>query len=443
MVASNFNQPKKSVILLSLLVMTILSSMLLSFMPGGNLINIGIAAALTGMTFMYLIIGRRELWISSEIVVVVLWLGYALIPSIFAPDQEQAMFKAISMAQVLLLSLVMLQICIWQGSTRVIIWAYIAAVCASYIITFTELNDLVAQAQIENEAAGGGSLLRTASTLGNANTFGVAAVLAQALVVVLLSMKSTPSLERVIAVICFGVLIGAVLNSGSRTALTGMLMLVLGMAWVFSLWRLQNLGNFVKWVAIIGVVLGGIFYLVKDIREVQERYELVILESKIESRMEDFVNLFVKNDNEDAVERSGSSLEDRMGLALMAWNIANQHPFGVGLDNFSVFSGVYAHSNYLELLATTGFIGLVLYYLSYGIITLKSLKMWTHIQRNGLPKALALGIFTLALMDIANVSYYVKPVWIFLVIIIGTAEVLRRQASQLMGRKRRMLQQRD
>jgi hypothetical protein len=422
-----------------LLVASIFSSILLSYMPGGNLINLGIAGALAGLTIIYLIVGRRELWIGAEVGFVLLWLGYALIPSIFALNQEQAMFKAVSMMQVMLLTVVTVQICIWNKSTKAVIWAFIVAVTASYLLTFTEIIDLITEIQVQSEKTGtsADSLTRTASTLGNANTFGIVAVLAQALVVLVLSIKSSTLLERVFSILCFFVLAGGVINSGSRTALVGMILLILGMAWVFSLWRLQNLGSFIKWFTIIAVLMGGTFYIFKDNEMVQDRYQRVFIDAKLQDRVEDFINLVTTSGDDKTMERSGSSLEDRVGLAVLAWDTANDHPFGVGLDNFSEYSGVYAHSNYLELLATTGFIGVLIYYLSYAVIVFKSLKLWVYIRRNALPKALVLGMAVLAMMDIANVSYYGKPVWIFLGIMIATAELLRRQtvATRMQGRQ--------
>lgn len=422
----SWGRSSKSLVLITLAIAMILSTMLLSYMPGGNLVNIGVGAAIAVTTIVYLIVGRRELWVSPELVMLMIWLAYSLIPSLFAPDQEQAMFKVMTMIQVIVLSLVILQICIWQGSTRILIWTYIVAVCLSYLVTFTSLNDLVIN--VQTNVTADASIMRTGSTLGNANTFGVAAVLAQAMVVVVLSIKSSTSIERVIAIICYFFLIGAILNSGSRTALTGMILVLLGMSWVFSLWRLNKLGGFVKWILIVSAIVAALFFVLKDVEQVRDRYEAVILDSGIDTRIEDFINLFLTSGEDEAVERSGQSIADRMGLAKMAWNLANEYPFGVGLDNFAVFSGVYAHSNYLELLATTGFIGMFLYYVIYAFLMTKTLKLWARLKDNGLPKALALGVIVLALMDVANVSYYTKPVWIFLIIIIATTELLRRQA---------------
>ncbi len=408
----------------ALAILLILATMLLSYIPGGNLITIGVGAALFLVTFLFLISGRRELWISPEIVAVMVWLAYSLIPSVFALNQEAAMFKAMSMSQLLVLAMVMLQVCIWQRSTRALAWTYVIAVCVSYIITFTELNELVISSQAD--VSGIDSLQRTASTLGNANTMGVTAVLGQALVVFILSLRTTRTWERLIAITCFFVLAGAVINSGSRTALVGMLILIAGMPWVFSLWKPQRLLPFVKWILIISAVVAAAVFVLKDVEEVRERFELVIFESKVEVRLEDFVNLVLQKED-DGVERSGQSIEDRMNLVSIAWDVANQYPFGVGLNNFAEISGVYAHSNYMELLATTGFIGVLLYYICYVIVTLKSFRLWVNIRGSDFPKAILLGILVLATMDIANVSYYSKPIWLFLIIMIGTVELYRRQ----------------
>jgi len=51
--------------------------------------------------------------------------------------------------------------------------------------------------------------------------------------------------------------------------------------------------------------------------------------------------------------------------------------FGIGLDNFRLYSssGLYAHSNYMELLADTGLIGFCIYYFIYVKIWMFSSKI--------------------------------------------------------------------
>lgn len=91
--------------------------------------------------------------------------------------------------------------------------------------------------------------------------------------------------------------------------------------------------------------------------------------------------------------------------------------FGVGLQNFSEVelgffnqqSGTYAHSNYIELLATSGIIGFAIWYIAWIIAFLKM------VRASGDRKIIAnLGITMLIInliYDFGAVSYYHKVSW--------------------------------
>ncbi|MDO6461356.1 O-antigen ligase family protein [Granulosicoccaceae sp. 1_MG-2023] len=419
---------ERSSVLALLAVATVLSTILLGRLPVGNLINLAVTGLLGAAVIFAIVVLRRSVWGSIELFMVLAWLAWSLIPSVFAVDQELALIKAIQMLIVVFLAFSIMQVQVWQGPTRLFLWAYVIAMCASYIVTFTPLQDVIAQSYegLKTQHNAGGTE-RVAGTLGIATKFGVAATLAQSLVLVLLAIRRTTTAERVVGFIAFLILSMAVINSGTRTAMVGSVFLLLGSVWVFGLWRPKALLKVVAWAVVAALVGGGLLYTVKDIPEVQERYYQVVEGGKLQNRMMDFVGMLTKDDDEGAVERSGESLRDRMGLALAAWDTANDSPFGVGLDNFGLIAGVYAHSNYMELLATTGFPGLVLYYLAYLMLTIKAFKLWRRVPHMAQPKALLLGIGVLALMDIQNVSYYFKSVWLYLAILIGATEICRRQ----------------
>ncbi len=434
-------------LLQSLSALVIMSSLLLSFIPGGNVFTVGISASLAGLAIIYLIIGRKEFWIGSELIVLVLWLIYAMLPSLFAIDTDKALDKFLTMGQLTVLIVVMLQVCIWQRSTHLIIWAFILSVVTSYLISFTDLYGIIIQAQGEAGAAvseqtaavSGQTVSRISGTMGNANTFGVAVVLAQALIILLLSMKSTTAIERIIGIACLLLLIAAVVNSGSRTALIGMSLLILGMPLVFNVWHIKNLIKMTKWGLVISLLIAGFWYGLGDIPEVQDRYYTVIEESQLEVRINDLIqlveNVFV--DDQGNAKSTKGTLEARVDLAYFAWEVATEYPLGVGLDNFRVLAGAYAHSNYLELLADTGLIGVLLYYTVFLLIIVKLIKMWFKLSNNALPKALILGVLVLALMDLAHVTYYRKTAWLFLIIVIATTEILKRQMIQANHRRRK------
>lgn len=116
----------------------------------------------------------------------------------------------------------------------------------------------------------------------------------------------------------------------------------------------------------------------------------------------------------------------KLGAALVAENPL----FGVGLGNFGEYSGgLYAHSNYVEVAADTGIIGLLLYYSIY-VILWRRLSRLRQIIYNpdilydtGFIKAMFLSLLA---MSLTNVIYYSKVEWIILAGAIGYTWSLER-----------------
>ncbi len=347
------------------------------------------------------------------------------------------MEKALSVFLVLILAFTLLQIFVWSKNIKIFIWIYIIGMCLSYIVTFTALNDYIVVVALGEYDENAIKQERTFGTLGNAVTFGITAVYAQSLVVVLLSGAKVSLLERLIGVIALIILTAAVINSGSRTAILGSILLLLGQLWVFSLWRPKRILTMLFW-SFIGLLIGGLFlYLMKDLAEVQNRYFQIVESANLESRINEMLNAFFAEKSSDEIERSGNSMELRMHLAKSAWDMSMKNPFGVGLDNFAAHLGGYAHSNYLELLVATGFFGLALYYASYLIIVLKALKVWLAFPSYSRPKALIMCVMVLGLTDVQNVSYYDKTTLLFFVLIIATMEHMRRDIMRSLARLKR------
>lgn len=89
---------------------------------------------------------------------------------------------------------------------------------------------------------------------------------------------------------------------------------------------------------------------------------------------------------------------------------------GIGIDNFKEVSGIsYSHNNYVEMLATLGLLGFILYYSIYFYLV-------RHLVRCKANLLDFIMVFSLLFMDLALVSYYMRFYWISLMYIILTTE---------------------
>jgi O-antigen ligase len=114
-----------------------------------------------------------------------------------------------------------------------------------------------------------------------------------------------------------------------------------------------------------------------------------------------------------AQEGKSHSLRGRYELLTLAWRIAIEHPFGIGLNNFGYYADKFAHSNYFELLACTGFPGLFIFYSIYLVLFLKAFRLPSKAFGAEEARRLMLTFpLVLAVLDVGLVNYYSKDFWL-------------------------------
>ena len=135
---------------------------------------------------------------------------------------------------------------------------------------------------------------------------------------------------------------------------------------------------------------------------------------------------------------TGESTRDRYLFYVNGLDIALRHPaLGVGLDNFRValsrypgfLAAPYAHSNYIELLTGTGYIGFILYFSIYLVLARRLLRLRKQPMTapgRQLYHACIVLLCTIVLSDFAMVSYYDKIAWIVLSSVIASTLLLER-----------------
>lgn len=411
--------------------LTTVSIMLLASMPYGNYANYAITAGFLGAVAMAATLGGRPLWLSREWLLLLAWLAYSILPSLMAVDLERAMFKVLTMVQIAILVFAIQQTVVWQRRVPWLLLTFGISVSLAYLLTFTGVNlgDLTGSAQ------NGDDMSRVASTLADANAFGAATVMGVALCLVC-GAFSTGKLHKSLSWIVAMVLIVALVNSGSRTAVLGLVILLAGASWAFKVWRGEYFVKLLIGLVLIGVVGGAVFYAVKDLPAVQARVEaLFTANDSIFVRMTDFIAVLAAGLDTKA-ESSGESIDERLALLTAGVDLLiESNLLGVGLDNFAALVGVFAHSNVMEVSVNTGVIGFLLYYGIYLMIAWRALQLMLQSNGHAVPRTVLVGLAAYSVMDITHVSYYAKASWLFLALITACLEVFARDLASL--RKRR------
>ncbi len=409
------------VILISLLLgLNVFSTMLVAELPGGNLVNYGA----TGLFLLAVIVvgmfSRKAVWFGAEWLLLMVWLCYAMIPSVLAFDVEAGMFKVLTMLQLAVWALAIHQAIIWRHSAIAPLLIYGAAVSGAYLLSFVGIGG--------GAAAGADPAGRVASTLANANTFGAAAVMGLGLCLLAAAHKLPTQLKWVQAILTL-LLVAAVFNSGSRTALVGMIAMLLGSTWAMRVWSARQFVRTLPMLTVVVVIAAGLYLTFKDVPEVAERLDSIFsLEdpNSAISRLWDFIGVLTAGSVQ--AEQGGESMSLRLALIEQGLNLLlESHLLGIGLDNFRALMGAYSHSNVIEVLVATGVVGILLYYGIYLALVVRCVGMLRRDWHHAVPRMALVTIATLSLMDIQHVSYDTKQGWLFLAILIAAVEVSRRE----------------
>ena len=120
----------------------------------------------------------------------------------------------------------------------------------------------------------------------------------------------------------------------------------------------------------------------------------------------------------------GNSYAERKWLREYAVEVFNTHPvFGVGIGQFRFYAARYgmdlfAHNNFLELLANTGIIGFLIYYSNYLFLIRKSLRNIKSEEDSAVSGGIFCLSFIVALlvMEYGQVTYYQPYAMLILVL---------------------------
>jgi len=393
-------------LLSALLLAYLVSVILLSYREGLSLIAKATGLALVAGVALHAVSSNRPLQFPVPFRLWGAWFIFALLTLGQASHPELAIQKALTVAQVLLVALVIFHWLAWHGVTRFYWMALAALGLASCAIVWTDPATF---------SDGDG---RVFGPLGNANAFG--AMLVTGFIMVLAAaFEPVSRLERLLWVAAAAIFFAMVLQTGSRQGLLGMFvaLLIFGAALAYRA-RKGVLRSLLALSFVAALMSVGV--LVAKTSEYWFRVEAAIAVSR--------------GDTGDA----DSSMLDRIWLYKRAAELVREHPVaGVGLDNFRVQPrhtgggpvGLYTHSNYMEVLASTGTIGFLLYF-SAGIYMIGQLWRARHLAFGraefGPYLRVTAIVLTYLVMDVATVSYYDKFVWLVMPWIVAELQAMRR-----------------
>lgn len=290
--------------------------------------------------------------------------------------------------------IIVINFVLWSRCVSCLLYSYVLATLVSGM--------LIILLPADNTDLGG----RLIGTTGNANSFGiqVTASIAVAVYLILNARSYLLKLFNVTSVIFFLYLI---IGSGSRKAIVGVFIIIA----IFGVYQFIVTIRKSAFQAIASALVAIVILIAMPI---------AVLQSEHADRFIRLYEAYVEGDK----SAEGISEKGRIEMYKLGWQTAIENPvFGIGLDNFRTVKsgfleqsvGTYAHSNYIELIVGTGFLGFVLYYSMWVIVLY---QFWTHrkINNNLMVIGVSLTLVTL-LYDFAGVSYYHKVSWLIFALI--------------------------
>lgn len=372
-----------------------------------------IAGVLLGVAVMFLVFAKgKRIVVPLTYRILGAWFMVALVSSIFSGHLEVSMMRALTVAQVSGIGFLVTNILIWNRSTRFYAIALIGAALMSVAMvtampgTFATMDG------------------RVYGTMGNANWYGV--MLSVAMVLSLITALDAKNL--VVKVMSFGATIpiaNMMLQTGSRKAMIAGLLLGGGLiciAYLYKSGAATFRSFFVAMIIVASLVPVGITFLVNSDYWFRTEQAVAAVSGDIGS--------------------ADQSVIGRLWLAQQAIELSLKNPLlGIGLDTFRMARsgntgmtiGTYSHSNYLEILVSTGIVGFVLF---FSIYWLWFRKLYAFRRRMRSPASfrrytmVMVVVMMIAAMDVAMVSYYDKFMWLVLPWIVAELYLFEEEESR-------------
>lgn len=390
----------------------IVGVMTLSNLSGLSKIMMLYGLAMSSLFLIYFLYHRLTL--QPEIIIYFAWVVWSVIGLSNAVDRELYVGGLRTIVQMAVMILVVSGIMVQQKNMSV---TMLAMIVGGMIVAFLTLytGEFQQAADVEGKT-------RAAGITENANSF------AYLLLFVIIGVfffweRKSSSKWRMFLLLIMGVAFIGVTLSASRKGFFGVLVFIF-LWWAFC--KKKKLSrNPIKAYIVVVLLLGGLYFVAEHIISstvLGKRFELAEIEHGSESRIQMYKD----------------------GLEM----IRNNPLIGVGLDNYRALStsGLYSHSDYVEVAANTGIIGFILYFSIYVVLwrRLKRIKERINdaeiLYTIGLLKA---AIMTILILGFGRPNISSKLTWIFLASTIGYSWSIDNGLRQLQSYYRETFNRRE
>lgn len=392
-------EKKDSKILTVLLTLYMASVLLFNANTVLNSVSQVLFLASMGGSAVYMMMHGKNFKIERFLEIFALFVLFCFISTIWAEDRNVAISRVITLCQLFLMSLVFTSYMSNYENVDKMLKGFIISgvLCSLTVIGYYGISEYIRLMMLGVRLGGG---------INNENVIGLYTS-TTAVMCFYFAYCKKEKLFYIVMLLPFFVAMG----SGSRKALA---LAVLGVfAITFIQYRREaKLSGFVKLVAAVAVLAIAVAVMSK-----MEIFNVTF------SRIEKMFN---------SVQKDNSTLV-REAMIEYGLDYFKQHPYtGIGIANSGIITksilgrSTYLHNNYVELLATVGIFGTILYYAIYIYLIIELYKLAFRENDDTAVLMLSLMVSNLV-MDYGAVSYYSKTTYIYLAMAAATISVGKRR----------------
>ncbi len=398
---NNSNGSKLINVLMTIYMATVL---IFTYYPSLNVISQFFFVMAFGGCALYMLMHNNNFRFDPFIMWFFAFIMFCFIGLAWAQNVNSSISMIITLVQLLVLSVLLFSYISNYNNVNVFIFGLLISglICSYIVIGYYGLGDYI-RLMSQGQRLGG--------MISNLNTIGMYTSITVIIAFYYAYFKG----KR----FCYVVMLLPLLvtfGTGSRTALA---MCVLGVGLLIFMQYREDISitGFMKLLIVIAV-----FFLILNLMSTMPIFEGVF------SRIE---NVF----GGETGQRDGST-ESRQEMIRYGWEYFKQHPYtGAGIGNSHIITkeylgrSTYLHNNFIELLASVGIVGFIVFYGMYFYL-LKNLYSLSIVSKNTTATLMFTIILSHLVAEYGMVSYYNKMTYILFAMAAATISIGKRQLKE-------------